>query len=181
MANPVPNNRELVIDEEVKRNAGVSEQLGTKLGGIANFIMTDQLIRDDFKANGSYRLGVGTVGLDGILIFPTKVEIVMIGVSSQRVGLSGITEFDIHWLDAPGSDMGTIFTVTPTFDSTSTNNSYTLTDVINAVDTVTAVGAVNPRVNKTQFLQGEAIRCDLVSGMEAGQDAQINVFYRPIT
>ncbi len=91
----VPNNRELLFEEEVCRNRGVNEALGKKLAGVANFINTQQLIRDDFKANGSYRLGVGTVGLDGILIFPNNVEIVFIGMSNQRSGLSGITEMDI--------------------------------------------------------------------------------------
>lgn len=177
----VSNNRELVFEEEIKRNAGVSEALGKKLGGIGNFLMTDMLIRDDFKANGAYRLGVGSVGIDGILIFPTKVEIVFIGASNQRVGHSGNTIWDIHWLDSPNSDMGSIFTVQPDFDITSGDNAFFLKDVINNVDIVTGVGIITPVLNKTIFLQGEAIRCDLDAGMSGAQDAQLNVFYRPVT
>ena len=176
----VTNDRQLFFEGEVSRNSGVSEALAKKIAGVSNFVNTQQLIRDDFKANGSYRLGVGSNGLDGILIFPNNVEIVYIGVSNQKVGLSGTTSFDIHWLDAPNSDQGSIFSTVPSFDTGSTDNSYTLTDVINATDVVTAPGAVNPRLSKNTFLKGEAIRCDLVSAMSGAEDAQINVFYRPI-
>jgi len=180
MANPVANNRELLFEEETKRNAGVSEALAVKMAGISNFINLQQLIRDDFKANGAYRLGAGSVGIDGILIFPNNVEIVYIGASSQKVGYSGLTEWDINYLSAPGVDNGSIFTVKPSFDPTSGNDSYLLTDIITPTDIVTGTGIINPRVNKFQFLQGEAIRATLVSGMSGAQDAQLNVFYRPI-
>ncbi|MBT8187843.1 MAG: hypothetical protein KJO73_09145 [Croceitalea sp.] len=176
----VPNNRELLFEEETSRNNGVSESLAKKFAGISNFISLNQLIRDDFKANGSYRLGVGSVGIDGLLIFPNNVEIVYIAMSNQRSGLIGTTIFDINWLSAPGVDEGSIFTTLPSIDFNSVDDTYILTDVLNVVDIVTATGAVNPRVNKTSFLQGEAIRCSLTSGMSAGEDAQINVFYRPI-
>lgn len=176
----VANGRDLIHEEEVSRNAGVTEATGKKLAAITNFINTQQLIRDDFKANGSYRLGVGSVGLDGILIFPNNVEIVYIGVSNQKVGLSGTTSFDIHWLSAPGVDEGTIFSTVPTIDSTSSDDAYMLTNVIDNIDVVTTTGGVNPVLNKTTFLQGEAIRCDLTSAMSGAEDAQINVFYRPI-
>lgn len=175
------NNRELVFDEEIKRNAGVSEALGKKLGGIANFLMTDQVMRDDFKANGAYRLGVGSVGIDGILVFPTKVEIVYIAGSNVKNGTTGKTDFDIHWLDAPNSDQGSIFSTKPSIDVTAGDNAYFLRDVINNIDVVTGTGIVTPTVNKTEFLAGEAIRVDLDDAQAGGRDCQLNVYYRPIT
>lgn len=180
MATQISKDRQLFFEEELCRGTGVSESILKKVGQVTNFINLCQLIRDDFKANGIYSLGAGTTGLDGILIFPTNVEIVFIGASSQRPGQTGVTEFDIHWLSDSCVDEGSIFSTTPTFDSTSCENAYTLTNVLDEIDIVTTTGATNPRVTKTKFLQGEAIRCDLVTGMNCGQDAQVNVFYRPV-
>lgn len=178
---PVAKNRELLFTEETMRNAGVSEALSTKLAGLLNFHSIDMLMRDDFKANGAYRLGVGSTGIDGILIFPTKVEIVQIGASNVKVGTTGITTFDVHWLSAPGVDEGSIFTTPPSFDSTSGNDAYQLTDVIENINIVTGTGITNPVVNKTVFEQGEAIRVDITSGMVGARDSQLTVYYRPIT
>lgn len=176
----IANNRDLVYTEETRRNAGVTEALAKKLGAITNFLNTQQMVRDDFKANGPYSVGVGSIGFDGLLVFPVNVEIVYIAMSNQKAGLSGTTEFDIDWLDLPNSNMGSIFSTTPKIDSTALDDSYLLTDVINAVDVVTVAGGTNPVVTKNTFLAGEAISCRLAAGMNGAQDAQINVFYRPI-
>lgn len=176
----IPDGRDLVYEEEVARNAGVTEATLKKLGAISNFLNRKFLERDDFKANGSYRVGVGSVGLDGILVFPENSEIVKVSLSNQRKGISGVTEFDITWFSAPGVSEGSIFSTKPSFDTTAPDDAYMMTEVIDVIDEITVVGGTNPRLSKTTFLKGEAIRCDLVSGMSAGEDAQISVFYRPI-
>ena len=181
MTTPVAKSRTLLYVEETMRNAGVSEALAKKLGGLLNFHSQDMIMRDDFKANGAYRLGVGSVGIDGILVFPTKVELVYISGSNVKNGVSGLTTFDTHWLSAPNVDEGSIYTTKPSFSNVSGDNAYFLTDIIAPNDIVTGLGITPPRVNKTVFEQGEAIRVDLDDAMLGAKDCQLNVYYRPVT
>jgi len=176
----VVKNRELVQNEETQRNAGVTEQLGKKLGGIANFLMIDGMYRQDYKANGPYGAGIGT-DIDGLVVFPSKVEIVLVIMSNNLAGASGTTEFDLTWYDAPGSPMGSIFSTTPKIDSTASNDAYIVTDIITATDHVTVTGGTNPVATKTTFEAYEAIKCTLVDAMVGATNSQLNVFYRPIT
>lgn len=180
MATPVSKSRELLFEEEMCRGSGVSESWAKKIAGISNFINLCQLEREDFKFNGSYRLGVGSCTVDGIIVFPVNVELVYIAGSNGKVGTTGISEWDIEWLDNPSSNQGSIFSTLPSFDTNTSDESYFLKDVLTNTDIKTATGIITPVVTKTKFLAGEAIQAKLVSAMSGAKDAQINFYYRPV-
>lgn len=179
MAEILPSRSNLLVEETQYRSA-VSEALLQKTGGSINFINTYQYDTQSFKLNGSYSNGQGSTGTDGIFVVRYRMEIIAISAYSQTVGSSGSTVLDVHYLTGPGVDAGTIFSVKPSFDFTSSNNSYMLHDAIVDTDIVTGTGITNPVLSQKIFEVGDALRLDLDSAMVGGTDCGLNIHFRPI-
>jgi hypothetical protein len=179
MAEITPARENLLVEETQYRSA-VSEALLQKTGGSINFINNFQYDTHAFKLNGSYASGQGSTGTDGIFIVRYRMEIIAISAYSQTAGSSGTTTLDVHYLTAPNVDAGTIFSVKPSFDSTSGNNAYMLHDTLTDTDIVTGTGITNPVLSQKIFEVGEALRLDLDSAMVGGTDCGLNIHFRPV-
>lgn len=180
MAEIAPARSNLLVEETQYRSA-VSEALLQKTGASINFINNEQTIYRQFTLNGNYPLGAGIIGLDGLVVFRSNVEIIHISASNAISGSSGSTTFDLHYISSPGVDGGTIFNTKPSFDSTSANNSYFLYNVLTDTIEVSGIGITPPNaLVKTTFLKGEALRFDLDSAMVGAENANLEIYFRPI-
>lgn len=168
-----------LFQEETDFKSGASESMFTRFGATNNFINRYQHTSKEFFLNGGYRAnGSLSKGIDGLHIFQTNSEIVGVTLFSLVSG-TGFTTLDVHWLNAPSSDQGSIFSTKPTFDGSSLDDSYMVKDLIDGND-INPIGTTLPVLSKTQFLKGEAIRVDLDLGMTGAKSCGMIINFRPI-
>jgi len=166
-----------IQQEEVAFNAGLSSATFTKLGAAINFINNKHYEKHSWILNGTYS-NVASNGIDGIFICPFNMEITAIGMSNITTGISGTTEADIKWLSGTGTVVGSIFSVTPKIASTASNNAYLFKNLITAV-TVTGTGLTIPTFSKTTFLEGQALRFDILQAQVRAENLGLYIFFRP--
>lgn len=176
----VTEKRNIIQEEEVKFNSSVSEATLFRVGATANFISKKQYDTHAFHLNGVYSAFLNVLGADGIFPCLFNLEIIGITIYNRVAGTSGTTEFDLKWYNAPGSAQGSLFSTKPSFDSSSGSNAYLIYDALNT-NTIAAPGSgsVSPVLSKTNFDAGDAIFFELTSSMSGGQDATIEVHFRP--
>ena len=166
--------------EEVDFRSSVSEATFNKIGGAINFINSKQFDSHSFNFNGRYALGVGVVGADGIFPILFDMEIVGLTMFNRVSGTTGTTELDIEWLNGSNSNQGSIFSTTPKIDSTSSNYSYLIRDVLNSTNVELPTGATAPVFSKTSFSAGDALFCEIVSAMSDAEDCSLLLHFRPV-
>jgi len=165
--------------EDVAYRASVSEAVANKLGSSVNFINRRQYDTHSWHINGDYSTGTGSVGLDGIFPFLFDVEIVGFSYYAGNVGISGTTSIDVHWLNAGGSDNGTIFSTKPSISSVAAPGEYTLYNQLTSTIISNPTGHTLAVLSKTTFNSGDALRLDLDSTMSEANNFQFSIQYRP--
>lgn len=176
IVNPVRNNLQ---QEDVAYRRSVSEGILTTFAEEANFINAFQTDIKEFKLNGHYFVTPATFLTDGMVSFFYNTEIVGVNFFIGSPGVSGVTEFDLRYLDVNGVDQGSIFSTTPKIDSTASNLARGFINLETSfVSTPTGVTA--PVFSKTNFLQGENLYLVLNQAMSGGFTAGLNLHYRPI-
>ena len=168
-----------IFEEETRFRSSVSEAVAQKMGSSINFINSKQYLTHQFNFNGRYALGLGVVGADGIFPMLFNIEIVGFSMFNRRSGTSGTTEIDLQWLDDANSNQGSIFTTRPALDSTSSDNSYLIKNVLDNTDVKLPTGATSPVFSKTEFNAGDAILCKLNLTMSDAEDLAVLVHFRP--
>lgn len=171
--------REDIELEDVAYKASVSEAVGTKLGQSINFINRRQYDKHSWHLNGDYTLGAGSTGPDGVFIFLFDADVIGFMYYSGGVGTTGTTTVDVHWLNAGGTDNGSIFSTLPAVTTTSSNGSYTLYDQLNATTIFNPTGHTLAVLSKTSFDAGDALRLDLDAVMSGADNFQFDIYFRP--
>lgn len=178
MAEVTPS-RSQIQEEDVAYRRSVSESILTKVGAQSNFINSFQVDSHRWVLNGSYQVATGIELFDGLKSFFYNAEITGIYFWVGQVGTSGTTEFDIEWLDASGTNMGSIFSTNPEIATTASNVSRGFE---NYVTTTTSypTGFTQPVLSKTTFLEGESIFMKLNSAQASSTNCGIAIYWRPI-
>ena len=170
--------------EEMDFRSAVSEATFFKLGASISFVNEYQYDTKNFFINGPYGEQGLVEGVDGLYVFPFNGQIVGVTMFSLVSGSSGSTSIDVKWLSGSGNVVGSIFSTVPSFSSSSANNSYVavLESFVQGggVTYGGGTGITNPVLSKTDFLAGEAIRCDLLNGMVAGENCGLKIYIRPV-
>lgn len=164
---------------DVETNRPVSEGLLKDFSAQNNFVNLYQTDIKEWKLNGSYGVATGIELFDGIASFFYNSEIVGINFYNGVSGSSGTTEFDIEWLNTSGVNQGSIFSVTPKINSTSSNVTVAFRNLTTTTD-VSPTGVTLPTFSKTQFLEGESVYLKLKTSMVAAQNCGLTIFYKPI-
>lgn len=172
----LPESRVFIQTESVRFRSAVSESLLQTVGKMANFLGKRNHQEKQFFINGPY--GIATVpatALDGLTFFQFDAEIIDVWAYNIIAGSSGTTEMDIKIADLGGS-FTSIFSTTPKFASTASNNSW-----VDASGIVTpGTGVTAPVLSVTNVDAGQALRFDLIT--KQGGDPQncgIVIHYRP--
>jgi len=168
----------MIQTEAVAARAAVSESLLTIVGAESNFTNTYQNNSKSWWLNGVYK-GVQLLGIDGIFVFPFNAEAVGVTMSNLISGDSGTTAMDIVKIAAPGASAVSIFSTTPKIDSSSTDNTWLVKDLIDT-NNINPIGTTLPVFSSTTFAKGEAIRTDLVSSMIGAQTVGLTLYFRVI-
>lgn len=172
--------RNIIQQEEVSYRSGVTEGTFTRLGATLNFISDFQTDNHSFNLNGRYYTFGTQISPDGIFPVLFNMEIVGYSLFSNTSGVSGISELDvIHLRDGGSTNLGSIFSVTPKVDSSSANNSYSLIDIFNGIDLALPAGHTKAVFSTTEFLAGDVLRMDLISGMVDAENLSLQLIYRP--
>lgn len=165
--------------EDVAFRSSISEAVGNKIGASINFINRRQYDKHSWNLNGSYALGVGSTGPDGVFTFLFDVEVVGFSYYAGTIGNTGQTIVDIHWISSGTTDEGTIFTTRPEVDTTASNNTITTRDVLNSTTLSNPTGHTLAVLNKTEFDAGDTLRLDLDDAMTGANNFQFTIFFRP--
>jgi len=177
-SDPISPSREQLRLGDIETNRPVSEGILSKFAAEANFINLFQTDTHRWALNGNYSVATGITLFDGLYSMFYNSEIVGVNFWNGVSGDSGITEFDLHWIDTSGVDQGSIFSVTPKIDSTSSNVSYGFRSLSPSFD-VSPIGVTLPTFSKTEFLQGEAVYLKLNQSMVAAQNCGLAIYFRP--
>lgn len=173
-----PVRRETLLGD-IETNRPVSEGVLKDFGAQNNFINRYQTDIKEFKLNGSYSVATGITFFDGVASFFYNSEIVGIQFYNGRSGASGTTEFDLRWIDASGVDQGSIFSVTPKINSTSSDETVGFSNLTTGT-TVSPTGVTLPTFSKTTFNEGESVYLVLTDSMVSAQNCGLTIFYKPI-
>lgn len=167
--------RQNVRQQDVAYRRSVSEVILSKVGSSINFINDFQTDSHRWNLNGIFSVAIGVDFYDGPQVMFYNAEIVGISFWQER-GTSGVTEYDIRWINAAGVDQGSIFSVTPKINQSGVKigfrNLFTGT-------TVSPSGVVIPTFSKTAFLQGESVYLRVLSSMSEARNGGVNIFYKP--
>tara|TARA_R110000787_G_scaffold206548_1_gene316724 strand:+ start:685 stop:1233 length:549 start_codon:yes stop_codon:yes gene_type:complete len=175
----VTPSREIIKVGSVSYRRANSESIMTDFAATNNFINTFQTDIKEWKLNGSYSVATGIVFFDGVAPFFYNSEIVGISFYNGQQGASGITDFDVRYIDTLGADQGSIFVTNPTIDSTAPNTTVAFESLTTGT-TVSPTGVTLPVFNKTTFLEGESLYLKLDSAMVSAQNCGLTLFYKPI-
>jgi hypothetical protein len=175
----VAPSRSIIFREDVAYRRSVSEAILTKVAAQNNFINAFQTDIKEFKLNGSYSVVAGIDFIDGVAPFFFNSEIVGIGFANEISGSSGVTEFDVRWLDTNSVDQGSIFSVTPKISSASSNKAVGFQNLVTGT-TVSPTGITLATFSKTTFNEGESIYLTLPQTMTEASNASFTIYYRPI-
>jgi hypothetical protein len=173
-----PVKRETLLGD-IETNRPISEGLLRDFGAQNNFVNRYQTDIKEFKLNGSYSVATGITFFDGVASFFYNSEIVGIQIYNGVSGSSGTTEFDLKWIDTSGVDQGSIFSVTPKINSTSSNETVGFRNLTTGTD-VSPTGVTLPTFSKTEFLEGESVYLELKTSMAAAKNCGLTIFYKPI-
>jgi hypothetical protein len=165
--------------ESVQYRSSISESTGFALAGSINFINNRQYDTHQFNFNGRYSLGVSVLGADGVFPILFNMEIVGFSMFTRKSGTSGTTEIDLQWFDGANSNQGSIFTTKPSIDSTSSDNSYLIKNILTNTDVILPTGATSPVFSKTEFDAGDAVLCRIDSAMSDAEGLHVLVHFRP--
>ena len=179
MAEVTPS-RNVIQVNDVKFRSSISEAVGNKLSASINHIFYYQTDRHVFNLNGPYSLGAGSIGTDGVFIFPFDAEIVAFDYYNGDTGTSNYTEVDVHWLSGGDTDEGTIFSTKPKVETTAADGTYTLYRVSDSTTVSNPTGHTLAVLSKTTFAAGDAIRLDLDFAMLGANNFQLAFHFRPI-
>ena len=175
----VTPSREILKVGDVAYKRSVSEAILSRFAGTNNFIGTYQTDIKEFKLNGSYSVATGITFFDGVASFFYNSEIVGINFYNGVSGSSGTTSFDLRYIDAAGTDQGTIMSTQAQIASTSSNNTVGFENYVTSTQ-IAPTGVTLPVLTKTQFAEGESIYLVLTSSMVSAQNCGLTIFYRPI-
>lgn len=156
-----------------------SESIMSKFAAQSNFVNSYQTDIKEYKLNGSYGVATGITFFDGITSFFYNSEIVGVNFYNGKSGVSGTTEFDIKWKNTSGVTQGSIFSVTPKINSSSSDETVAFRNLETTND-FTVTGVTLPTFSKTTFLEGESLFLELNSSMVSAQNCGLTIFYRPI-
>ena len=172
--------RRNVTVEETQYRASLSEATFNKFGGAVNFINKRQNDKHSWNLNGSYKLGEGSTGTDGV--FPCLFDMAITGFAyyNNVTGTSGSTVIDIHYMEADGTDNGSVFSTLPSVDDTASDNTTTIYDVINSNTVANPTGHTLGVMDTTTFTAGQVLRLDLDSAMSDANTFQFVIYFRPI-
>jgi hypothetical protein len=176
----VTPSREILYIGDVAYNRANSEAIMSRFGATNNFINKFQTDYISFFLNGSYSVTAGNFGYDGAYTGFTKFEIVGVQIWNAISGISGTTALDVHWINQAGVDQGSIFSVTPKIDSTSSDGTRGFRNLETGND-FTMTGVTLPTLSKTTFLEGETLYLVVDSAMSQAQNTALTLNIRPIT
>jgi len=183
--------RRLVHQEAVQFRAGVSEDVGTRLGANLNLHALRQYDVKEFRLNGQYTLVTGPqTDVDGFYIFPFDCEIIQVGYYHGVAGSGGTTELDIKIASTSGGPFSSIFSTTPKIQASAGNDVFALAYAIteNTLGQVWAAASQPSGVTGAvlsggaPFLvnAGQAIRLDILSKQTGNpQQTGILIYFRP--
>jgi hypothetical protein len=185
--------RKLIFFESTRFRGAVSEDMIQRQGAISNQNALFQYDVLEYKLNGPYG-DVATLpvnGLDGLYVFPFKMQIINICVFNEVAGSSGTTEIDIKKATTSGGAFTSIFSTTPKITSAASNETFALSYNITlgtsdqvwtagTAPTGVTLGVLNGGAPYTMNA-GEALRVDLISAMPGAQNAGVTVYFRPMT
>lgn len=185
--------RKLIFFESSQFRSAVSEDMIQRQGAISNqnALYTYSVLH--YTLNGNYGdvVTLPFTGLDGLYVFPFKMEIINIAIFNNVAGSSGTTELDVKLATSSGGAFTSIFSVTPKVASTASNFAYALSyDItLGTSDQIWTVNATPPTgVTVGQLTSvpltvdaGDALRVDILDVMPGAQDAGVIIYFRPIT
>lgn len=175
----VTPSREIMKVGDVSYKRALSESLLARMSATNNFIGKYQTDYVSFFLNGSYSVSSGLFGYDGAYTGFYNFEVVGIQIWNAISGISGTTAIDIHWINQAGVDQGSIFSITPKIDSTSSNGTRGFRNLETGND-YTMTGVTLPVLSKSQFLEGETLYMVINSAMAQAQNCAITLNIRPI-
>jgi hypothetical protein len=172
--------RTYIHNEEVKNKRSLSEAFAYKLAATLNFISKRQNDKHSWNLNGFYRMGASSSGPDGV--FPCLFDMAITGFAyhSGKAGTTDITEIDIHYIDADGTDNGSIFSTLPSVAPAASDNTTTVYDQINSSTIANPTGHTLGVLSKSTFTAGQVLRLDLDQAMSDANNFQFTIFFRPI-
>lgn len=186
--------RKLIYYEGSQFRSAVSEDLVQRQAATSNLISLYQYDVLEYKINGPYgdAATLPILGLDGLYIFPFKMEIINVAIFNEVAGSSGTTEVDVKKATASGGPFTSIFSTTPKINSTASAEAYALSYNITLTPTtqvfnpnLTPPTGVTPGVlnGGAPYVMnpGEALRVDLLQGMPGAQNAGLTIYFRPTT
>lgn len=175
----VAPSRETFLEGDVGYKRAVSEAMLRKHAAQNNFVNERQTDIKTFHLNGSYSVATGIVFFDGVATFLYDSEIVGVDFWNGQAGTSGLTDYDIEWLNTGGGAGGSIFSQTPQIIPSAGNTARGFVN-LQSGQTIGGTGITLPTFSKTQFLAGEAIYFRINSAMVSAMNCGLSVFYRPI-
>lgn len=193
MGNSVPPSRRMTKTEETRYKAAVSESVGQKLAGAANFINLRQFDVKIFSLFGPFsRASTPQLGAGGIYYFPFATEIIQVVQYIDTPGTSGTTEVDVKKSSNGGASWASIFSTTPKVTSAAGSTrfapSYDITEDL-TVDEVQEWAAHTQPTGFTAGVlsggapysldAGDGIKLDLISAAAAANNYQLLLFHRP--
>jgi hypothetical protein len=173
-----PSREELRIGD-IAYKRSVSEAIMSRFAATNNFIGKYQTDIKEFKLNGVYGVATGINLYDGLAQFFYNSEIVCISFYNGTKGISGVTSFDLRWIDQAGAPQGSIFTTQPSISSVALDISTGFKNLETGLN-ISPTGVTLPVFSKTSFLQGESVYLVLTSAMVSAINCGITIFYRPI-
>ena len=171
--------REVLKIGDISYKRSVSEAIMSRFSATNNFISKFQTDYVSFFLNGSYSVSSGLFGYDGAYTGFYNFEIVGVQIWNAISGSSGTTELDIRWINQAGADQGSIFSVTPKINSTSSNGTRGFRNLETGND-FTMTGVTLPELSKSQFLEGETLYMLINDTMIEAQNCALTLNIRPI-
>ncbi|TXH43494.1 MAG: hypothetical protein E6Q97_34025 [Desulfurellales bacterium] len=186
--------RKLIFFESTQFRSAVSEDMVQRQGAISNQNALYQYDVLEYKLNGPYsQVAVLPVtGLDGLYVFPFKMQIINVCIFNEVAGTSGTTEIDIKKATTGGGAFTSIFSTTPKIASTASNEAFALSynitlgtsDQIWTANPTPPTGVTPGVLNggaPYTMNAGEALRVDLISVMANASNCGVTVYFRPMT
>lgn len=185
--------RKLIFFESTQFRSAVSEDMVQRQGAISNQNALYQYDVLEYKLNGPYSqvVSLPVTGLDGLYVFPFKMQIINVCIFNEVAGTSGTTEIDIKKATTSGGAFTSIFSTTPKIASTASNETFALSYNITlgtsdqiwtagTAPTGVTLGVLNGGAPYTMNA-GEALRVDLISVMANASNCGVTVYFRPMT
>lgn len=166
--------RFIIQQEECAAQAATSESVFSRMGATNNFINLRHANVREFNINGPYWIiAPPNNQIDGIIRFPYNWELIDVYIySGQTTSGSGVTNLDLKWKPFSSGSYASIFSSTPTFNSTAAP--YETCGIGQS-----KTGFTSPILAKTQFNAYDQIRFDLLSAVSEGDGCGLGIVFRP--